>query len=60
MTVSDKAIIGEGLQDFFKKLGKKGLIMSENMAKNFLKTPPEILTLQPTLPQQQFLEILNM
>ena len=39
MTVSDNPILGEGLQGFFKNLGKKGLNLSKNMAKNVLKNP---------------------
>ena len=36
MTVSDNTIQAEGLGDFFKKLGKKGLNVSKKMAKNVL------------------------
>ena len=35
MTVSDDTIKAEGLGDFFKNLGKKGLNVSKKMAKTF-------------------------
>ena len=34
MTVSDNTMQEEGLDDFFKNLGKKGLNVSKKMAKN--------------------------
>ena len=37
MIVSDNTIQAEGLGDFFKNLGKKGLNVSKKMAKNVLK-----------------------
>ena len=37
--VSDKAIQAEGLGDFFKILGEKGLNVSKKMAKNVLRNP---------------------
>ena len=43
MTVSDNTIKAEGLGDFFKNLGKKGLNASKKMAKNVLKTPGRAL-----------------
>ena len=39
MTVSDDTIKAEGLGDFFKNLGKKGLNVSKEMAKNVLSNP---------------------
>ena len=39
MTVSDDTIKAEGLGDFFKNLGKKGLNVSKKMAKNVLSNP---------------------
>ena len=39
MIVSDNTIQAEGLGDFFKNLGKKGLNESKKMAKNLLKNP---------------------
>ena len=39
MTVSDNTIQAEGLGDFFRNLGKKGLNVSKKMAKNVLKNP---------------------
>ena len=39
MIVSDIMIQAEGLGDFFKNLGKKGLNVSKRMAKNVLKNP---------------------
>ena len=36
MTVSDNTIQAEGLGDFFKNLGRKGLNLSKKMAKNIL------------------------
>ena len=35
MIVSDNVIQAEGLDDFFKNLGKKGLNISKKMAKTF-------------------------
>ena len=43
MTVSDNTIEAEGLGDFFKNLGKKGLNVSKKMAKNVLKNPSRAL-----------------
>ena len=43
MIVSDKTIQAEGLGDFFKNLGKKGLNVSKKMAKNVLKNPGRAL-----------------
>ena len=43
MTVSDNTIKAEGLGDFFKNLGKKGLKLSKKMAKNVLKNPGRAL-----------------
>ena len=37
MTVGDNKIQAEGLGDFFKNLGKKGLNLSKKMAKTVLK-----------------------
>ena len=45
MTVSDNTIKAEGLGDFFKTLGKKGLNMSKVMAKNLLSNPGRALDL---------------
>ena len=39
MTDGDNTNQAEGRSDFFKKLGKKGLIVSKKMAKSFLKKP---------------------
>ena len=39
MTFSDNTIEAEGLGDFFKNLGKKGVNVSKNTAKNELKIP---------------------
>ena len=36
MTVSDNTIKAEGLGDFFKNLGKRGINVSKKMAKNVL------------------------
>ena len=43
MVVSDNTIQAEGLGVFFKNLGKKGLIVSEKMAKNVLSNAPRAL-----------------
>ena len=43
MVVSDNVIQAEGLGDFFKNLGKKGLNVSKKMAKNVLKNPGRAL-----------------
>ena len=45
MIVSDNAIKAEGLGDFFKNLGKKGLNVSKKMAKNVLSNPGRALDL---------------
>ena len=46
MTVSDDTIKAEGLGDFFKNLGKKGLNVSKKMAKNVLGNPGIALDLK--------------
>ena len=43
MTVSDNTIVAEGLGDFFKNLGRKGLNLSKEMTKNVLKNPRRAL-----------------
>ena len=43
MIVSDSNIQAEGLGDFFKNLGTKGLNVSKKMAKNVLKNPGRAL-----------------
>ena len=43
MTVSDDTIQAEGLCDFLKKKGKKGLNISKKMAKNISKNPGRAL-----------------
>ena len=45
MTVSDNTIKAEGLGDFFKNLGEKGLNVSKKMAKNVLSNPGRALDL---------------
>ena len=45
MTVSDNIIKAEGLGDFFKNLGKKGLKVSKKMAKNVSSNPGRALDL---------------
>ena len=45
MTVSDDTIKAEGLSDFFKNLGKKGLHVSKKMPKNVLSNPGRALEL---------------
>ena len=39
LTVSNNTIATEGLGDFFKNLGKKGLNVSKKVARNVLKNP---------------------
>ena len=39
MIVSGNVIQAEGLGDFFRNLGKKGLNVSKKMAKNVLSNP---------------------
>ena len=57
MIVSDDTIQAEGLGDFFKNLGKKGLNVSKEMAKNVLKkTPVELSKLVQTLVLHLLLE----
>ena len=43
MIVSNNMIEAEGLSDFCKNLGKKGLNISRKMAKNALKNPSRAL-----------------
>ena len=43
MIVSDNVIRAEGLGDFFKNLGKKGLNVSKKMAKNVSNNPGRAL-----------------
>ena len=45
MIVSDNTIQAEGLGEFFKNLGKKGLNVSKKMAKNVLSNPGRALDL---------------
>ena len=45
MIVSDNVIQAEGLGDFFKNLGEKGLNVSKKMAKNVLSNPGRALDL---------------
>ena len=45
MIDSDNVFQAEGLGDFFKNLGKKGLNVSKNMAKNVLSNPGRALDL---------------
>ena len=45
MTVSGDTIKAEGLGDFFKNLGKKGLNVSKKMARNVLSNPGRALDL---------------
>ena len=43
MTVIDNTIQAEGLGDFFKNLGKRGLNLSTKMARNVLSNPSQAL-----------------
>ena len=45
MIVFDKVIQAQGLGDFFKNLGKKGLNVSKKMAKNVISNPARALDL---------------
>ena len=45
MIVSDNVFQAEGLGDFFKNIGKKGLNVSKKMAKNVLSNPGRALDL---------------
>ena len=45
MIASDNAIQAEGLGDFFKDLGKKGLNVSKKMSKNVISNPGRALDL---------------
>ena len=45
MTVNDNTIQAESLGDFFQNLGKKGLNVSQKMAKNVLSNPERALDL---------------
>ena len=47
--VGDNTIKAEGLADFFKNLGKKGLNVSNNMAKNVSSNPGRALDLTAKL-----------
>ena len=46
MSVSDNKPEAEGLGDFFKNLGKKGLSVSKKMAKNVISNPGRVLDLK--------------
>ena len=48
MIVSDNTIQAEGLGDFFKNLGKKGLNVSKKLVKMYSKYLPELWILQQT------------
>ena len=43
MTVSNNTIKAEGLVDFSRNLGRKGLNVSKNIAQNVLKNPSRAL-----------------
>ena len=45
LIVSDNSIQAEGLTNFFKNLGNKGLNVSKKMAKNVLSNPGRVLGL---------------
>ena len=45
MIVNDNTIEAEGLGDFFKNLGKKGLNVSKKLAKNVISNPGRALNL---------------
>ena len=45
MIVSDNVIQAEGLGNFFRNLGKKGLKVSKKMAKNVISNPGRALDL---------------
>ena len=49
MIVSDNVIRAEGISDFFKNLGKKGLNVSKKMARNVLSNPGRALDLTAEL-----------
>ena len=49
MTVTDNTIQAEGLSDFFKNSGKKGLNVSKKWQKTFLKILEELCKMEPTL-----------
>ena len=45
MTISDNTMKADGLSDFFKNLGKKGMNSSKKMAKNVSSNPGRALDL---------------
>ena len=49
MTVFDDALLGEGLQDFFKNLGHKGFNVSTKLTKNVLIIPTRTLDITEKL-----------
>ena len=49
MTVSDNTIQAEGLEDFLKNLGEKGLNVSKNTAKHVLKNPSTPLDIRTNI-----------
>ena len=51
MTVSDNTITAEGLGNFFKSRGMKGINASKKMAKMFKKLPEELWRLVLTVVQ---------
>ena len=50
MTDSDNTSKAEGLSDFFKNLGKKGVNTSKKMAKNILSNPRRALIWKAKIP----------
>ena len=59
MIVTDNTIQAEGLGDFFKNLGKKGLNVSKKMAKNVLSNPGRALDLKAKIATAAASRILN-
>ena len=49
MIVNNNTVQIEGLGDFFKNLGKKGLHASENIGKNILENPGRALEIDASL-----------
>ena len=43
MIVSNNTIEAEGVGDFFRNLGRKGLNVSKNLRKNVLSNPTQVL-----------------
>ena len=60
MPVSDNTIVAKGLKEFFETFGKKGLNVSQKVAKSVLKIPGRTLgSLSPKAALSSLPEVIN-